>query len=80
MDISDPQLHVLVLAVRDALTLAVRDLKAQGEDPEAGLEEYIVSLESLQADLKREYERRRAAGENLLSHALLVGPPRFRKL
>lgn len=80
MELSGPYLHVMILAVRDALKLAARELEAQGDNPDSGLEQYMASLDRLQADLKREYERLRAAGENLLPYDVLVGQPRFRKL
>ena len=80
MDISSPSLQLILMAVRDALKLADQECGAQGDDPDAGLEDYMARLDLLQADLKREYERRRAAGEQLLPYDLVIGQSRFRKL
>jgi hypothetical protein len=59
---------------------ADQECAAQGDHPDAGLEDYMAQLDRLQADLKREYERRRAAGEQLLPYDLVIGQARFRKL
>jgi hypothetical protein len=80
VDISSPYLQLVIMAVRDALKLAGQECEAQGDNPDAGLEDYMAQLDLLQSELKREYERGRAAGEQLLPYDLVVGQTRFRKL
>jgi hypothetical protein len=80
MDMSSPLLQLMIQATRDAIVLARQDLGKADPDQAADYEEYLMLLGNLQAELKAEYEGRRAKGEKLLPYDLLSGQPRFRKL
>jgi hypothetical protein len=80
MEISTPMLQMMIQAVRDAVTLSKQELAAATEEQQPDIEEYLMLLGNLQAELKAEYERRRSKGEKMMSYEGLSGERRFRKL
>ena len=80
MEISTPMLQMMIQAARDAITLSKQELAAATEEQQPDIEEYLVLLGNLQAELKVEYERRRSKGEKMTPYETLSGERRFRKL
>jgi hypothetical protein len=80
MEITSPRLQLLIMAVRDAIRLAKDVLEKLPEEQIEDQEDYLMRLGNLQADLKAEYESRRAKGEELTPYEFLVGEKKFRKL
>jgi len=80
MDMSTPLLQMMNQAARDAITLSKQELAAAPEEHVEDIEEYLMLLGHLQAELKAEYVRRRSTGERMAPYEMLSGERRFRKL
>ena len=80
MELNTPQLQLVIMAVRDALRLGKEELDRMSEDEQVYQEDYLMQLGNLDGELRREYEKRRKSGEQILSYEVLVGERKFRKL
>jgi hypothetical protein len=80
MELSTPMLQMMIQAALDAVTLSKQELAAAPEEQQPDIEEYLMLLGNLQAELKAEYERRRSTGEKMMPYEILSGERRFRKL
>jgi hypothetical protein len=82
MELSVPQLQLVIMSVQDAIAAAKRAIasaEAEGKDI-SDLDEHLVLLRGLEAQLRDGYARLRSKDKSLLSYEALTGGQRFRML
>ena len=82
MELSIPQLQLVIMAVQDSIAAAkqaVAKAESEGKDI-SDLDEHLLLLQGLEANLRDGYLRLRKKDPSMLSYEALTGGPRFRKL
>jgi hypothetical protein len=82
IDFSVPQIQLIIMSVQDAIATAKRDIaQAEAADKDiSDLDEHLVLLRGLEAQLRDGCTRLRSKDKSLLSYEALTGGMRFRKL
>ncbi|HEX7896773.1 MAG TPA: hypothetical protein VF950_03380 [Planctomycetota bacterium] len=79
MDLSVPQIQLVIYCVHQAIRKSEREIDASKEDV-TDLEAHLLQLMNLAGDLRQRYDRLREKDKSLLSYENLTGEVRFRKL
>lgn len=82
MELSVPQLQLVIMSVQDAIAAAKRAVakaEAEGKDV-SDADEHLMLLRNLEACLKENYLRLRERDKSLSSYEMITGGVRFRKL
>jgi hypothetical protein len=79
MELSPPQLQMVIQAVFAFAESTQAEIGRSKEDV-TSLEDFLVQIGNLEAELKAEYLKLRAKNPSLLPYEILVGARKFRKL